>query len=432
MRIGVLPSYTADVAVTDPDFDALRDRLVRAFTRGYEIPPEMRPAVRRAIREHQTRHYSDETIARLVDAPQTLLTSVRTLADEPHSLNNWGGFVDEWVTAWEYATSKNAGNVVLTIVNPDPTSKADLLHIVESPPSERTAKADRRQYKCVPGPDCKSGRADYVIEGFAKCARRGIPMVDVGGVLSDPTQLTPTQRRKFEALCAQFPGRRPIPSRFTRLQRTRVKADILNYLRTGKLPSQLPSTERPPMPTTGREFAPLAATLKQKAARLQLVAPIMDWRQFTETPPRPTPVVVTRHRQIQVISQPVPDAYEPRRVAPSVRLPPPNQPRPSFSWKSILLQAVKEATVQTAQAVITQRLIPGLSRRLVPGQSVNAGRMATPSAPTFPPPIVNPAVANQIARSAPLPHGVTGHAQIYHTRNGPEPRIKADYWRGKK
>ncbi|MEW5918556.1 MAG: hypothetical protein AB1762_19290 [Gemmatimonadota bacterium] len=408
----------------DPAFDALRDQFVRAFSRAYVIPPEMRAAVRRAIRKHQTGPLSEETLTRFVNEPQSLLTTVRTLADEPHSLGNWGGLVDEWITAWEYNTTKQAPHVVLTIVNPDSRSQADLLHIVRS--------RNGRHFKCIPGPDCKSGNPRYLIESFAKCARRGITMVDVTGVLLHPEKLTPTQRKNFEAVCAQFPGRRPVPSSFTPPQRLRVKEDILHYLRTGKLPSELPEAERPPTPTLGRDFAPLVATLKQKAAEMLAAAPVVDWHQFTKVE---VPTRLGATRVVEVSEQPAaephhtaapptiaaPVAIPPVSRVPTVPLPPPTARIPA--WAKRLAWTLGEAVLWAGAEHVTQRILARFGLSLGPRTGGNA-RIA--------PPIPSENPIGEVARSSPHPHNVGGHLQRYLTRNGPEWRTKLPYLRGRK
>ena len=64
-----------------------------------------------------------------------------------------GKVFTEWIIALNYNTFVNEGNVVMTIVNPDPTSKCDLLHIVKVGDN----------YNCYPGPDVKTGSADYLL-----------------------------------------------------------------------------------------------------------------------------------------------------------------------------------------------------------------------------------------------------------------------------
>lgn len=398
------------MAQVDAAFDALRDQFVRAFMRAYTIPPEMRAAVRRAIEKYQTRPLSEETLTRLVEEPQSPLTTVRNLANEEREHRQWGGLVDEWITAWEYNTTKKAPNVVLTIVNPDSRSKADLLYIVRS--------RSGRHFKCIPGPDCKSGKPRYLIQSFAKCAQRGITMVDTSGVLLNPQKLTATERKNFEAVCAQFPGRRPVPSSFTGEQRRRLKEDILHYLRTDKLPSELPKEKRPPQPRTGREFAPLAATLKEKAAALRIAAPVVDWPQFTKVvrpvhPAEATPCASDATKLDGV----EPDHVAAPKIGAPVGIPTPSPvpgaPFPSWA-KTLLLWGIEAGAAYAAK-----RLLSRFGFEIEP-----VGK--APSAP----PLANANLADEIERSSPLRHTVGRHLQRYLTRNGPEWREKADYWRG--
>ena len=124
---------------------ALLDLLLSEYT----IPEEMVDCVAEAIKLYKTQNYSDEAINNMVKNPQSLSKGLSLLRERngKTDLSLFRGIMMEWLVCAEYNALKNKGDVVMTIINPDPTSKADLLHIINT----------EHGYKVVPGPDV-SGR----------------------------------------------------------------------------------------------------------------------------------------------------------------------------------------------------------------------------------------------------------------------------------
>lgn len=202
---------------------ALLDLLLSEYT----IPEEMVDCVAKAIDKYSTQNYSDEAINNMVNNPQSLSRGLSLLRERngKTDLSLFRGIMMEWLVCAEYNALKNKGDVVMTIINPDPTSKADLLHIINT----------EHGYKAVPGPDVKSGSSTYVLNQWEKIVRKRyeIPMVDVDGVLTSDEglkQLTSSQKAKFEELCKEYPNKKPLATEWNKEDISRVLADYLKYV----------------------------------------------------------------------------------------------------------------------------------------------------------------------------------------------------------
>ena len=201
---------------------ALLDLLLSEYT----IPEEMVDCVAKAIDKYSTQNYSDEAINNMVNNPQSLSRGLSLLRERngKTDLSLFRGIMLEWLVCAEYNALKNKGAVVMTIVNPDPTSKADLLHIINTGDG----------YLAVPGPDVKSGGSTYVLNQWEKIVRKRyeIPMVDVDGVLTSDEglkQLTSNQKARFEELCKEYPNKKPLATEWNKEDISRVLADYLKY-----------------------------------------------------------------------------------------------------------------------------------------------------------------------------------------------------------
>lgn len=195
-----------------------RQRLLELMNYSYAIPAEYRKCVSAAIKKHATKQLSDETVQRMAEKSQSIADCGPLLRKDSFSLHR--GKFAEWLTCAEYNALKNSGSVIMTIVNPDDSSKADLLHIIKV----------GDEFKAVPGPDIKSGGSTYVFEQWRKIvtSRYDIPMVDFDGVLTTEEglkQLTRKQRETFERLCEQYPKKRPIPSAWSKIDESRLLTD---------------------------------------------------------------------------------------------------------------------------------------------------------------------------------------------------------------
>lgn len=202
---------------------ALLDLLLSEFT----IPEEMVGCVAEAIKLYKTQDYSDEAINNIVNNPQSLSRGLSLLRERngKTDLSLFRGIMLEWLVCAEYNALKNKGAVVMTIINPDPTSKADLLHIINTGDG----------YLAVPGPDVKSGGSTYVLNQWEKIVRKRyeIPMVDVDGVLTSDEglkQLTSNQKARFEELCKEYPNKKPLATEWNKEDISRVLADYLKYV----------------------------------------------------------------------------------------------------------------------------------------------------------------------------------------------------------
>lgn len=202
---------------------ALLDLLLSEYT----IPEEMVDCVAKAIDKYSTQNYSDEAINNMVNNPQSLSRGLSLLRERngKTDLSLFRGIMLEWLVCAEYNALKNKGAVVMTIINPDPTSKADLLHIINT----------GDDYLAVPGPDVKSGGSTYVLNQWEKIVRKRyeIPMVDVDGVLTSDEglkQLTSNQKARFEELCKKYPNKKPLATEWNKEDISRVLADYLKYV----------------------------------------------------------------------------------------------------------------------------------------------------------------------------------------------------------
>ncbi|MCU9533552.1 hypothetical protein [Streptococcus sp. CSL10205-OR2] len=211
-----------------------RERLVQLLTSEYTVPEEYIDCVMAAVRQFATKNYSDEVIEKMVRTPQSLSKGLALLRERngKNDLSLFRGIIAEWFVCAEYNALKNKGTVIMTITNPDPSSKADLLHIINT----------GEGFKAVPGPDVKSGGSTYIFNQWKKIVneRYEIPMVDIEGILTTEEglkQLTKKQQTEFDELCIQFPSKRPLDTSFDKSDINRVMADYLKFVEFDLLPS---------------------------------------------------------------------------------------------------------------------------------------------------------------------------------------------------
>lgn len=211
-----------------------RERLVELLASEYTVPEEYIDCVIAAVKQYATKNYSDEVIEKMVRTPQSLSKGLALLRERNgnNDLSLFRGIISEWLVCAEYNALKNKGAVIMTITNPDPSSKADLLHIINT----------GEGFKVVPGPDVKSGGSTYVFNQWKKIVneRYEIPMVDIDGILTTEEglkQLTKKQRAEFDELCNQFPNKQPLDTSFDKSDINRVMADYLKFVEFDLLPS---------------------------------------------------------------------------------------------------------------------------------------------------------------------------------------------------
>lgn len=200
-----------------------RKLILQIMNYSYTIPQEYHDCVANAIKKYATTSYTDEAIKKMVQKSQSVANSGFLLRED--SLSFFRGKLAEWLACIEYNSLKNSGSVIMTIVNPDPTSKADLLHFIKI----------GDEFEAVAGPDIKTGGSTYVFDQWKKIVttRYDIPMVDFDGVLTTEEglkQLTKTQRIEFEDLCKKYPRKRPIPSTWSNQDELRIRTDYFKSI----------------------------------------------------------------------------------------------------------------------------------------------------------------------------------------------------------
>lgn len=213
-----------------------REYLLEILNYEYVIPDEFHICVKDAIKKYATKNYTEESIDSILKKPQSMAASISAIRD--NNLSFFRGKFAEWLACIEYNALKNKGIVLMTIINPDPTSKADLLHIIK--------KGDR--YEAIPGPDIKCGGSTYVLEQWKKIvnSRYDIPMVDMDGVLTTEEglkMLTKKQKNEFEQLKQMHPRKKPIKSEWNKQEINRLMMDYLKYVSDGITP--VDSDEKP-------------------------------------------------------------------------------------------------------------------------------------------------------------------------------------------
>lgn len=200
-----------------------RKLILELMNYSYTIPPEYHDCVAKAIKKYATKSYSDEAINKMVQKSQSVANSGFLISEDTLSL--FRGKFAEWLACIEYNSLKNSGSVIMTIVNPDETSKADLLHFIKI----------GDEFKAVAGPDIKSGGSTYVFNQWKKIvtSRHDIPMVDFDDVLTTEDglkQLTKKQREEFDQLSVQYPHKKPIPSAWTNQDELRLRMDYFKSI----------------------------------------------------------------------------------------------------------------------------------------------------------------------------------------------------------
>lgn len=135
--------------------------------------------------------------------------------------NQWNGHLAEWITCFEYNSGRNNDSVVFTFVNPDTTSKADLLHIIKV----------GKGFKCVAGADIKTGSPKYVLDQLEKVWKHegNIPFFDYHNTLQNQDRLTQKQRERLVKLKEKYPKKRIITSSYSREEQIKFSHDYLTY-----------------------------------------------------------------------------------------------------------------------------------------------------------------------------------------------------------
>lgn len=208
-----------------------REYILEILNYEYIIPDEFHACVKDAIKKYATNSkYSEATIDSMAKKPQSMAASIGAIRE--NNLSLFRGIFAEWLACIEYNALKNKGIVLMTIINPDPTSKADLLHIIKK----------GNKHEAIPGPDIKCGGSTYVFNQWKKIvnSRYDIPMVDMDDVLTTEDglkMLTDKQRVEFEQLKQLYPKKKPIKSEWNKNDINRLMMDYLKYVSYGITPA---------------------------------------------------------------------------------------------------------------------------------------------------------------------------------------------------
>jgi len=211
------------------DSQEKRDEIVKLLCNTFYIPEEYKRIIKETIKKYATKDHTDEVLEKYINSNQCLGDNIFKLNN---SMSLFKGHVAEWLVCMEYNNLKNKSNVVMTIINPDPTSKADLLHVIKT----------GNVYSCIAGPDVKTGSPQYVLEQWKKIVlnRYEIPMIDVYDVLSSDNrkQLTNSQLKRLRFLEENYPNKKPVTSKVTWADIDRLMHDYFIYNSDGLLPSE--------------------------------------------------------------------------------------------------------------------------------------------------------------------------------------------------
>lgn len=240
-----------------------REQICILLTKQFIIPDPYKEAIKVAMLKNQnnlTEKRAEELVSQSFSPLDTLKFKFNPNNQyEGISYSRWKGFFTEWIIALNYNTFVNEGNVVMTIVNPDPTSKCDLLHIVKVGDN----------YNCYPGPDVKTGSADYLLNQLKRICneKREIAFYDAYGVLSEANsaKLTEKQRKRKQELQEEYPNKKILQSQFTSADLTTITYDFLHYVATEELPSERTSN----IPTNTKEVFQLLNNAQKSVDKIK-------------------------------------------------------------------------------------------------------------------------------------------------------------------
>lgn len=217
------------------------DNVVKFIDSIITIDDQYLKAVERAIKISMNKNYTTETVERLSKSQQNIRSAIHLL--DKH-VNNFQGIVFEKIEVYNYNYLKNRENVI-TITNPDPTSKSDIIHII-----------NQESYSLVEcGPDVKySGDEAYVVNQYIeKHLKRedSKGFIDITGYLDDKDyvegvgfkKLSKGYNKKVLKAINEYGYKPTISPVIPRAQFEQIFIYYVNYLRTGKLPSETSTGE---------------------------------------------------------------------------------------------------------------------------------------------------------------------------------------------
>lgn len=209
-----------------------RDNLCKLLTKSFYIPEPYREAVIQGILKNAnniTRERATDLVTQSF-SPIDLLKSKGYKEEQGYAI--WRGFFTEWIINVLYNSFVNKEPVLMTIVNPDPTSKCDLLHVIKAGDF----------IKCVAGPDIKTGQISYALDQYERICKSkyDIPFFDADRNFSEENlhRLTRRQKERFDNLQKQYPRKKIIHPLLSNQDMIHIAYDFLHYVAYNKLPSQ--------------------------------------------------------------------------------------------------------------------------------------------------------------------------------------------------
>ncbi|MFL0366079.1 MULTISPECIES: hypothetical protein [Pseudobacillus] len=205
-----------------------RDLYCKAILKEYLIDDYFKSVLKHSIPKYANSNLSQDNLDRMLNKKMSIYTNINTLRT---NINIFSGYIYEFLCVYEYNMYRNNENVT-TILNPDPSSKTDLLHIIKT----------TNGHFVVPGGDVKSGSPNYVLNQYEKLLKTkyDIPFIDYSGYLTINKHLLSTkQRERLENLLTAYPNKKPIKSSFSPNDLLQIKKDVLAYFETGYLPSEI-------------------------------------------------------------------------------------------------------------------------------------------------------------------------------------------------
>ncbi|MGH0618468.1 hypothetical protein ACQVP6_27130 [Bacillus cereus] len=216
-----------------------RDNLCKLFTKSFYIPEPYREAVIQGV-INNANNITLERATELVSksfSPIDLLKSKNYKEKQGYAI--WRGFFTEWIINVQYNSFVNKEPVMMTIVNSDPTSKCDLLHVIKAGDF----------IKCVAGPDIKTGQINYALDQYERICKSkyDIPFFDADRNFSEENiqRLTKRQRERFDNLKKQYPRKKIIHPIFSNQDMIHITYDFLHYAAFNELPSQRTTQNTP-------------------------------------------------------------------------------------------------------------------------------------------------------------------------------------------
>lgn len=205
-----------------------RDLICKVLLSSYYIDEELKPLLKEPIAKYANSTLTYDKIEEILNREISIYKDINKLKAK---VNIFMGHVYEILAVYEYNSLKNSDDI-LTIINPDTTSKTDLFHIINT----------KNKKKVVAGGDIKSGSPEYVLNQYEKLLRTkyDIPFVDYSGYLTENKHLlSKKQKQRLDLLFQEFPNKRPVQSKYSTLDLSKIKYDLLAYFGTGLLPLEL-------------------------------------------------------------------------------------------------------------------------------------------------------------------------------------------------